>query len=302
MESVNSTQRVTYFVLLLGIFLVFVGLSWLGYFGYLQYAAANVTKLRVLPPLILYSFAFFAGIVSFFAPCAIGILPAYLSYYLNIEESGHKKAVYYGNIAGLGLISFYLVLGLLTIIFGQVIGMRLMTLNREISAAILIIVGLFLLFDISMNLKRFLPLRASHSSNDSTSRMSYEKGIFFFGIFYGVEAFMCAFLLMVPLIIYPLMGGEILTSLVSFIIFSLALGLCMVLTTILISKSRRILTERLMATTKSLQTIAGIVMLCTAAYIVYTIIALPSMSMSGMEMGGMDMGNGAMHKNMDMGK
>ena len=57
-----------------------------------------------------------------------------------------------------------------------------------------------------------------------------------------------------------------------------------------------------MATTKSLQTIAGIVMLCTAAYIVYTIIALPSMSMSGMDMGSMDMGNGAMHQNMDMEK
>ena len=209
-----------YFGLLLGIFLVFVGLSWLGYFGYLQYAAANVTKLQALPPLILYAFAFFAGVVSFFAPCAIGILTAYLSYYLNIEESGHKRAIYYGNIAGLGLISFYLALGLLTVIFGQVIGMRLMTLNREISAAILMIVGLFLLFDISINLKRFLPLRESRSSHGSPSRMSYEKGIFFFGIFYGVEAFMCAFLLMTPLIIYPLLGGAILTSLVSFMFFS----------------------------------------------------------------------------------
>ena len=76
----------------------------------------------------------------------------------------------------------------------------------------------------------------------------------------------------------------------------------MVLATILISKSRRILTERLMATTKSLQTIAGIVMLCTAAYIVYTMIALPSMSMSDMDMDGMDMGNDAMHQNMDIKK
>lgn len=57
-----------------------------------------------------------------------------------------------------------------------------------------------------------------------------------------------------------------------------------------------------MATTKSLQTIAGIVMLCTAAYIVYTMIALPSMSMSDMDMDGMDMGNDAMHQNMDIKK
>ena len=93
MEQVRSTQRATYFVVLLGIFLTFVVLSWLGYFGYLQYATANLAKINVLPPLVFYAFAFFAGVVSFFAPCAIGILPAYLSYYLNIEESGHKKAV-----------------------------------------------------------------------------------------------------------------------------------------------------------------------------------------------------------------
>lgn len=37
-----------------------------------------------------------------------------------------------------------------------------------------------------------------------------------------------------------------------------------------------------MAATQSLKTIAGIVMLLTAVYIVYTIISLPSMSMSGM--------------------
>ena len=81
----------------------------------------------------------------------------------------------------------------------------------------------------------------------------------------------------------------------------------MVFTTVLISKSRRILTERLLATTKSLQTVAGIVMLCTAAYIIYTIIALPSMSMSDMEMDGMDMGgmkggNGAIYEKIDMQK
>ncbi len=211
----------------------------------------------------------------------------YLSYYLNIEESGHQHAIYYGNMAGLGLISFYLVLGILTILFGQVIGMTLMTWNREISAAILVVVGICLLLDIAVNIERIIPFRQQPLSSSSLHQTNYAKGIFLFGVFYGIEAFMCAFLLMVPLIIYPLLGGDILTSILSFIMFALALGLCMVITTVLISKSRKILTERFMATTRTLKTIAGVVMLLSAAYIIYTVIALPSMSMSGMNMGGM---------------
>lgn len=285
--SANATRRASYSVLLLGIFLTFAVLSWLGYFGYLRYAAANITKIGLLPPLIFYIFAFFAGVVSFFAPCAIGILPAYLSYYLNIEESGRKQAIYYGNIAGLGLVSFYLFLGILTILFGKVVGMSLMTFNREVSAAILVIVGICLLCNISVNLEKLVPLRRQKLSEGALTRTSSEKGVFLFGIFYGIEAFMCAFLLMVPLMIYPLIGGEILTSILSFLSFSLALGLCMVLTTILISKSRKILTERFMATTRTLKTIADIVMILTALYLVYTVITLPSMTMSGMNMGSM---------------
>ena len=112
---------------------------------------------------------------------------------------------------------------------------------------------------------------------------------------------MCALLLMMPLIIYPLLGGAVLTSIISFVIFSFALGLCMVLTTILISRSKRILTERFMATTQSLKTIAGIVMILTAAYILYTIVMLPSMPLSGMDMGAMDGGSG-MPTKMEMKK
>ena len=158
-QSSSSTQQSIYFVVLLAIFLSFVVLSVVGYYGYLQYAASNVAKVGLLPPLIFYAFAFFSGVVSFFAPCAIGILPAYLSYYLNIEESGEKNALYYGTIAASGLILFYFVLGLLIIVFGQVIGMTLMSINREISAAVLFLVGLFLLLNISINVKRLMPHR-----------------------------------------------------------------------------------------------------------------------------------------------
>ncbi|MDP7180598.1 MAG: cytochrome c biogenesis protein CcdA [Candidatus Woesearchaeota archaeon] len=295
MEELKPDQkkgkRPIYFFILLGIFLSFVVLSWFGYFGYLRYAAANVTKISQLPPLVFYGFAFFAGIVSFFAPCAIGILPAYLSYYLNIEEVGNKKAVYYGSFAALGLVSFYLVLGILTIIFGQIIGMTLMAYNREISAAILVIVGLALLFNISINVKKYLPfLRTKGLSEGSLKSKSHERGVFLFGIFYGVEAFMCALLLMIPLIIYPLLGGDLLTSIISFIIFAFALGLCMVAATILISKSRKILKGKFMASTLMLKRVAGIVMLLSAFYMIYLIIALPGTDMSGMsmEMDGVD--------------
>jgi len=275
-------KRRVYAIVLAGIFLSFIVLAWVGYFGYLRYAAANVTRIGMLPPLVFYAFAFFAGVVSFFAPCAIGILPAYLSYYLNIKERGHKTAVYYGLFAAAGLVSFYLVLGLLIVIFGQIIGMWLMAYNREMSAIILLLVGVVLLFNGSVNMKKYLPfLNTSKLSESSLKSTVHEKGVFLFGMFYGIEAFMCALLLMVPLIIYPLVGGDILTSVISFTVFAFALGLSMVVATVLISKSRKILTTKFMASAETLKRLAGVIMILTAAYLIYLIIALPSVNLGG---------------------
>ena len=273
------TKKNAYFIALLAIFSAFLILAWLGYFSYLRYAAANISRISLLPPLILYLFAFFAGIISFFAPCAIGILPAYLSYYLNIKEEKDKKAFYYGSFAALGLASFYLVLGILIILFGQIIGMTLMAYNREISASILLIVGIGLLFDAGANIKKLVPLSLSQKLSKFSLSKSRETGLFFFGIFYGIEAFMCALLLMVPLIITPLLGGEVLTSIISFVIFSLALGLSMIIATVLMSKSKDIITEKFMASSLALKRIAGIVMILTAFFLIYLTVALPSMRM-----------------------
>ncbi len=281
MEKEKPSKKNFYFIVLLGIFLVLLILAWLGYFSYLRYAAANISRISLLPPLILYLFSFFAGIMSFFAPCAIGILPAYLSYYLNIKEEGNKKALYYGSFAALGLALFYLILGILTIIFGQIVGMALMAYNREISAAILFVVGIGLLLNVPVNIKRWIPNSLSQKLSKSSLSKRHEIGLFFFGIFYGIEAFMCALLLMVPLIINPLLGGDILTSILSFVIFALALGLSMIVATVLMSKSKNILTEKFMAPSAMLKKIAGIVMIVTAFFLIYLVIALPSMSMSG---------------------
>ncbi len=275
----HITKKNVYFIALLAIFLTFLILAWLGYFSYLRYAAANISRVSSLPPLVLYLFAFFAGVISFFAPCAIGILPAYLSYYLNIKEEKNKKAFYYGSFAALGLASFYLVLGILTILFGQIIGMTLTGYNREISAAILLIVGIGLIFDAGSNIKKLVPLSLSQKLSKFSLSKSHEKGLFFFGIFYGIEAFMCALLLMVPLIISPLLVGEILTSIISFVVFSLALGLSMITATVLISKSKNIITEKFMASSSALKKIAGIVMVLTAFFLIYLMVALPSMRM-----------------------
>ena len=280
-EEKEIPKKNFYFIALLGIVLVLLILAWFGYFSYLRFAAANISRINLLPPLVLYLFAFFAGIISFFAPCAIGILPAYLSYYLNIKEEKNKNAVYYGSFAALGLASFYLILGILTILFGQIVGMALMAYNREISAAILLIVGIGLLFNISFNVKKIFPVSLSQKISKFSLSKSHEKGLFFFGIFYGVEAFMCALLLMVPLIINPILRGDVLTSIISFVVFSLALGLSMVAATVLISKSKNILTEKFMASCASLKKIAGIVMILTAFFLIYLVVALPSMSMLG---------------------
>ncbi|MBI2314498.1 hypothetical protein HYU93_00340 [Candidatus Daviesbacteria bacterium] len=77
--------------------------------------------------LVLVSFPFLAGLQAFFAPCSIALIPAYAGYYVKQETGDNNKiqqilfGLKAGSFAGLGLISVYVVSGIILALFGRLI-------------------------------------------------------------------------------------------------------------------------------------------------------------------------------------
>ena len=77
-----------------------------GYAGFRTYAASSD-----LGSLNLYALAMIAGVASFFSPCAFPLLPSYFSFYHQAKEGSTGSSARLGAAAGLGVMTFDLLLG-----------------------------------------------------------------------------------------------------------------------------------------------------------------------------------------------
>jgi cytochrome c-type biogenesis protein len=138
------------------------------------------------------SFSFLQGILAFFSPCAVALLPGYLSAFLtkNAEPDqrismaqGLRSAIWYGSMSMLGIITVYGIAGVLLIIAAQLIKQYLVYVVITMGAAI-IVLGVFML------LGRTLALNI-HGSYRTFKNES--ANAFVFGTAYGLGALGCLF-------------------------------------------------------------------------------------------------------------
>lgn len=52
---------------------------------------SNIAKISQFSFYLILAFAFFAGIVSFFSPCGLALLPAFISYNMVLVDSQAKQ-------------------------------------------------------------------------------------------------------------------------------------------------------------------------------------------------------------------
>jgi len=249
---------------LFGIYIVYAGFKiWTGFI------MPNLFNIKNLPIETFYIFAAIAGFISFFAPCAIGILPAYAAYYLELKEKRTKSqnrffhALSMGVMAAAGIIVLYVILGAILVALGTSAA-AYFTLSKPIIAAILIVIGVALLAD--MNFKK------NHLYNIINKKLIKGKAknsIFFFGVLYGAAALGCAMLVFVPLVIIPLSTGSALIGTIAFVIYSLAFGLAMIITTLLVAYSKNLLVDKIATSSKLLKRITGVVLILSAIYLLY---------------------------------
>jgi len=239
---------------------VFVAASIFGWKVLYGVIIPQTNNLAAFSTIGILGFAFIAGLIANFGPCSLGVLPAYMSFYLGMEEEGKhspiKRSIKLGVTASLGVMFFFIVLGLLFATVGTFLAGYASQLKFVIAFLILFIGIAFLAG------KSFLTIPFLSSFVNSVNKVSRGRSqnisLFGFGIVYGAGGLMCFLPIFLPLVFFPLMGGEFLVSISSFLIFSLAQALFLIAVTIFIGQGKHTFFKTLIGKTETMKMVTAI--------------------------------------------
>ena len=173
-------------------------------------------------------FAFSAGVVSAVNPCGFAMLPAYLGLYMSTsiyeKDSTHYgkmilKGLFIGCCVGLGVLSLFLFVGLIT-------GFALNFIRSIMEwVGLLLGVGLITIGIWLMNGGRLytgLTARIGQSIGNPT-QISL-KGFFLFGVSYGVASLSCTLPIFLSVVGINLDGSSIYDSMMQFALYGAGMG------------------------------------------------------------------------------
>lgn len=203
--------------------------------------------------------AFVAGVAAFFAPCSVGLIPAYMGFLLQgaQEQEAARRAVLTlraGLVTGAGIVSIYGVIalalwGLSLAGFGGWVSENIETL-RPIMAGLLIVLGILMLFQVSWD---WLAKRMGMGSLDG------RKGFYTFGVGYGLAAFGCTGPLFLPVLVLAFAAGA-LTGFATFAVYSLAIAAFVLLAAGMVATGHRSGLQAILSKTNVITKVSAILL------------------------------------------
>ena len=220
---------------------------------------------------VVLSFAFFAGIVAAFNPCAFVVLPAFLSNYLlkhegeqEIKEKFSKKLFKGLGVGGrivLGFMLIFLILGLIIAFFSSAFANLVPYLNLFLGVALIIVAILLLVNKMpSINIPIRLPVKASSHG---------EPSFFHYGMIYGFTSFGCTLPIFLAVVVGAVIERGILDGFLTFLAYSLGMGSIVMAITLGIALAKHAFVKKLIRLVPYQTRITAVVLLIVGAYVIY---------------------------------
>jgi cytochrome c biogenesis protein CcdA len=212
---------------------------------------------------ILLSFAFGAGVISFFSPCAFPMLPAYISYYLgqgpSKEEAGPLRGLIFGSLTLLGMLSIFGALGsLLAFVGSQFLGTAIPLFGLSMGI-ILMVLGVLLL--VTARIRFSLPIRAP--------RISGPASFYMFGVAYALVSLGCTFPIFLIVVTGALLSQGFLQGIFVFVVYSLGMGTVMLFLSLAVSTSRDYFASSMTRVVPYVRLVSAAVLIAVGMYMAY---------------------------------
>lgn len=252
------------------------GLAGIAAAGWIAWNYYAIPGLRTLDPdsyLALALFGFVAGVGAFFAPCAVSLFPAYISYYLVLpggNPGGRSvsvaQSVRRGAACALGALTFFVATGVVLSLVAAPMAPYLIRAKPFVTAAI-VLLGLALLMDWSPPAS-WLTFAHRHRIFGEAGG-SPTRRLFLYGFGYGLASTGCTLPLYVSVIVLPLTSGQTGSAFVTFVSFGAALALVMLVASIFVGLSQESLMRWLPGTTAWIKRACGIILILAGLYAGY---------------------------------
>ena len=214
--------------------------------------------------LVFISFAFVAGLVAFFAPCSVVLLPGYIAYYLSSGETKKLgifeklyKGLKFSFFTILGFFTVYGIAGILVILFGQFIKGFIPWLAIIFGIA-LVLIGLLMLlgehFALSFGFLRIQ--KETHS-------------LYLFGTAYSVASLGCVFPIFLTILLQAVAGGTFFESVAPLLAYIFGISFVMLVVTVLIIFARNFFSKKLNYILPYFYYISAAVLIIAGIYMIY---------------------------------
>jgi len=210
------------------------------------------------------TFAFVAGASAFLSPCGYPMLPGYISYYMGTELPS-IKALYTGVTCTLGLITTFSIIGAVASILGNIINLLGNIINPYIPLLELLAGVTTVLFGVSMLFDINIPFTPALKAPKRKGFI----GIYLYGIIYGLATLGCSAPIFFATLFWAIAQSGPINGLITFLVYSLGMGVPLITTTILVSLVKKKIIKRLTKLTPKIQQFSGIILVFIGVYLIY---------------------------------
>ncbi len=208
------------------------------------------------------SLAFTAGALAFLSPCALPMMPGYISYYISSEGAGKRlaSALLQSCLMSAGFILVFLLVGLIPSLIAAEF-LRFVWLAVPILGLGLVIIGLLTGWTTIMDRLPSLGLKV-----EGESQISFLT----YGVAYGVASLGCS----LPVFLIVVLQGASAKSLIDvfwlFSAYGAGAATLIIPLTITLTLAKDLLHKQLLAALPFLKKVNGIVLILAGMYMIYT--------------------------------
>lgn len=216
---------------------------------------------------ILYAFS--VGMVATFNPCGFAMLPAYLSYFLGLENDDRldhhtSAAVLRALVVGAVMTSgFLVVFGLLGLLLDPVLS----SISDKLPWLTIVLGLVLLVLGVRMLLGREISIRLPKIARAPDSRELWS--VFVFGVSYALVSISCTLALFIAAISTVIEQQNILVGIAAFLAYGLGMGIVLMVLTVALALARQGVVRRMRSILPHINRISGALLVLAGGYVVY---------------------------------
>ncbi len=210
--------------------------------------------------------AFAAGLVATVNPCGFAMLPAYLSYFMGIDEENQSRpaalrgALVVGAIVSAG---FLVVFGLAGILITA--GFRVVI---DVIPWVAIVVGVAVI-GLGIALVRGYELKVGLPKAGKAASGRGYRSVFLFGISYAVASLSCTLPVFLTVVATQVTRGSFVSGIATFVAYGAGMAVVLMAVTIAIAVGKQTLIARLRGSARYISRASGVILIAAGVYIVW---------------------------------